>query len=74
MPDIDTTRTSIGDDTTPPTPATLDTFDLDAFREGHLTPVYFGSALKEFGVDSLIEALATHAPPPRPQPAPSPSG
>ncbi|WP_448660204.1 peptide chain release factor 3 [Sphingomonas sp. CJ99] len=44
-------------------------FDMEAYRNGDLTPVYFGSALKEFGVDSLIEALAHHAPPPRPQPA-----
>ena len=32
-------------------------FDLEAFREGHLTPVYFGSALKNFGVGDLLEAL-----------------
>lgn len=44
-------------------------FDMEAYRNGDLTPVYFGSALKEFGVDSLIEALSAHAPPPRPQPA-----
>jgi len=44
-------------------------FDLDAYRNGDLTPVYFGSALKNFGVKELIEAIATHAPPPRPQPA-----
>jgi len=44
-------------------------FDAEAYRHGDLTPVYFGSALKEFGVDSLIEALAAFAPPPRPQPA-----
>jgi peptide chain release factor 3 len=44
-------------------------FDAEAYRNGDLTPVYFGSALKEFGVDSLIKALAEHAPPPRPQPA-----
>src|SRR5690606_27977380 len=25
-------------------------FDLDAYRSGDLTPVYFGSALKNFGV------------------------
>jgi peptide chain release factor 3 len=25
-------------------------FELDAFREGHLTPVFFGSALRNFGV------------------------
>jgi peptide chain release factor 3 len=44
-------------------------FDLAAYRHGDLTPVYFGSALKNFGVVDLIEALAAHAPPPRPQPA-----
>jgi peptide chain release factor 3 len=44
-------------------------FDGEAYRNGDLTPVYFGSALKEFGVADLIDALARHAPPPRPQPA-----
>jgi peptide chain release factor 3 len=44
-------------------------FDGDAYRHGDLTPVYFGSALKDFGVAELIAALAAHAPPPRPQPA-----
>jgi len=44
-------------------------FDLAAYRSGDLTPVYFGSALKGFGVDELITSLAEHAPPPRAQPA-----
>ena len=44
-------------------------FDLEAYRNGDLTPVYFGSALKNFGVEDLIEAIADVAPPPRPQPA-----
>ena len=44
-------------------------FDLEAYRSGDLTPVYFGSALKNFGVAQLIDALATYAPPPRPQPS-----
>ncbi|MBX9797512.1 peptide chain release factor 3 [Sphingomonas sp.] len=44
-------------------------FDETAYRAGDLTPVYFGSALKDFGVAELIEALATHAPGPRAQPA-----
>ncbi len=43
-------------------------FDLDAYRSGDLTPVYFGSALKNFGVAELIDAIARYAPPPRPQP------
>ncbi len=44
-------------------------FDPEAYRHGDLTPVYFGSALKDFGVAELIAALADYAPPPRPQPA-----
>ncbi|MGN6818811.1 MAG: peptide chain release factor 3 [Sphingomonas sp.] len=44
-------------------------FDAEAYRHGDLTPVYFGSALKDFGVAELIAALAEYAPPPRPQPA-----
>jgi len=44
-------------------------FDSDAYLEGHLTPVYFGSALKEFGVAELISALGEHAPSPLPQPS-----
>jgi peptide chain release factor 3 len=42
-------------------------FDAQAFREGHLTPVFFGSALRNFGVRDLIDALAAFAPPPRGQ-------
>jgi peptide chain release factor 3 len=44
-------------------------FDLKAFREGHLTPVFFGSALHDFGVRELLRGVAGLAPPPRPQPA-----
>ncbi len=44
-------------------------FDLEAYRNGDLTPVFFGSALKNFGVTTLIEAIARFAPPPRPQPS-----
>ncbi|MBL8675669.1 MAG: peptide chain release factor 3 [Rhodospirillales bacterium] len=43
-------------------------FDLGSYREGHLTPVYFGSAYNNFGVREVLDALAEHAPPPRPQP------
>jgi peptide chain release factor 3 len=41
-------------------------FDLDSYREGHLTPVYFGSAINNFGVRELIQGLQELAPPPRP--------
>jgi peptide chain release factor 3 len=42
-------------------------FELEAFREGHLTPVYFGSALRNFGVGDLLEGLGRFAPEPRAQ-------
>jgi peptide chain release factor 3 len=42
-------------------------FDFTSFREGHLTPVFFGSALKNFGVKDLLDALAAFAPAPRAQ-------
>ncbi|MET4807855.1 peptide chain release factor 3 [Limibacillus sp. MBR-115] len=44
-------------------------FDPKAYRDGHMTPVIFGSALYDYAVDELLQALATHAPAPRPQPA-----
>ncbi len=44
-------------------------FDIDAYRAGHLTPVYFGSALRKLGVRELLEAVVRYAPSPRPQPA-----
>ena len=46
-------------------------FDVEAYRHGDMTPVYFGSALKNFGVAELIDAIAKYAPPPRPQPSES---
>jgi peptide chain release factor 3 len=44
-------------------------FDLKSYREGHLTPVFFGSAIKNFGVRDLIDGLKSYAPTPRPQPS-----
>jgi peptide chain release factor 3 len=44
-------------------------FDKQSFREGHLSPVYFGSAIKNFGVRDLLEALIKYAPSPRDQKA-----
>ena len=40
----------------------LPPFDAKAFREGHLSPVIFGSALKDFGVAELLDCLARWAP------------
>mgnify|MGYP003647322620 CR=1 FL=1 len=44
-------------------------FDPEAYRQGHLTPVVFGSALQNFAVDRLMDFIAEHAPEPRPQPS-----
>ncbi|QHI95316.1 GTP-binding protein [Aristophania vespae] len=45
----------------------LPAFDKDSFDEGHLTPVFFGSAMKEIGVTDLLDALVAYGPPPRAQ-------
>jgi peptide chain release factor 3 len=47
----------------------LSRFDLATYRQGHQTPVFFGSALRNFGVAELLHALAAYAPPPRRQAA-----
>ncbi|MEQ9815782.1 MAG: peptide chain release factor 3 [Azospirillaceae bacterium] len=47
----------------------LPPFDLASYREGHLSPIFFGSAVNNFGVRELLQGLARIAPPPRPQPA-----
>jgi len=47
---------------------------LDSYREGNLTPIYFGSALNNFGVRELLDSLAELAPPPRSVPVRSFAG
>jgi peptide chain release factor 3 len=49
--------------------ASYSAFSLEAFRQGDLTPVIFGSALRGFGVEQLLDILAVDGPPPQPQPA-----
>jgi peptide chain release factor 3 len=44
-------------------------FDRKAYLEGHMTPVFFGSAVNNFGVREMLNGLGLYAPPPRPQPA-----
>jgi peptide chain release factor 3 len=44
-------------------------FDIDSFRAGHLSPVFFGSALRNFGVREVLNGIGRLAPSPRPQPA-----
>ena len=47
----------------------LPRFDLQSFREGHLSPVFFGSALRNFGVEQLLDAIGAWAPGPLPRKA-----
>ncbi|UUY05873.1 GTP-binding protein [Svornostia abyssi] len=42
--------------------------DPDDFASGRATPVFFGSAVWNFGVEMLLDALLRDAPPPRPRP------
>ena len=51
--------------------AALPEWDQQSFNAGHLSPAYFGSAMREIGVPDLLEALATIGPPPRSQQAES---
>jgi len=44
-------------------------FDQTSFLEGHLTPVFFGSALNGFSVQQLLDFIIRYAPSPRPSPA-----
>ncbi|MGQ8364088.1 peptide chain release factor 3 [Glaciecola sp. 1036] len=40
-------------------------FDKEMFMEGQLTPVFFGTALGNFGVDHMLDGLITWAPKPQ---------
>ncbi len=42
-------------------------FDKQAYLEGNLQPVFFGSALNNFGVRELLDCFVSIAPPPRPK-------
>jgi peptide chain release factor 3 len=41
-------------------------FDVEAYRAGRQTPVFFGSALTNFGLEPFLQALVDLAPPPQP--------
>jgi len=43
--------------------------ELEAYRSGRQTPVFFGSAINNFGVKELLDAFVAYAPPPRPREA-----
>jgi peptide chain release factor 3 len=42
-------------------------FDPERYRQGFLTPVFFGSAINNFGVEELLETFVEHALPPCPR-------
>ncbi len=42
-----------------------DSFDPEAYRKGALTPVFFGSAVNNFGIRELLDTFAEHAYPPQ---------
>jgi peptide chain release factor 3 len=44
-------------------------YDRQSYREGHMTPVVFGSALRNFGVKELLDTILLEAPAPRVQKA-----
>jgi peptide chain release factor 3 len=44
-------------------------FDPQAYLAGQQTPVFFGSAINNFGVEELLAAFAVHAPAPLPRTA-----
>ena len=44
-----------------------DPFSLEAYRAARQTPVFFGSAINNFGVEELLDAFAQHAPAPLPR-------
>ena len=45
----------------------LPPFDRQAFLEGTLTPIWFGSAINSFGVRELMQGMADYGPEPQPQ-------
>jgi peptide chain release factor 3 len=45
----------------------LPAFDRKSFLEGHLTPIWFGSAINSFGVKELMTGISDFGPEPQPQ-------
>ncbi|MFA7275468.1 MAG: peptide chain release factor 3 [Pseudobdellovibrionaceae bacterium] len=44
-------------------------FDIESYLAGHMTPVFFGSAVNNFGVRELLQGIGQFAPTPRAQKA-----
>ncbi len=46
----------------------LPAFDREAFLNGSMTPIWFGSAINSFGVQELMDGIASYGPPPQVRP------
>jgi len=47
----------------------LPSLDPQAVLEGHMTPIWFGSAINSFGVQELMNGISAYGPEPQPQSA-----
>jgi len=47
----------------------LPTLDPQSVLEGHMTPIWFGSAINSFGVKELMDGIGRYGPEPQPQKA-----
>ena len=47
----------------------LPAFNRQSFLEGHMTPIWFGSAINSFGVKDLMDGMGEYGPEPQPQKA-----
>ncbi|WP_424939653.1 peptide chain release factor 3 [Aliiroseovarius sp. S253] len=47
----------------------LPKLDPQSVLEGHMTPIWFGSAINSFGVQELMQGIANYGPEPQPQQA-----
>src|SRR6056297_3028463 len=47
----------------------LPALDPQSVLEGHMTPIWFGSAINSFGVKELMDGIGTYGPEPQPQSA-----
>ncbi|WP_092076426.1 peptide chain release factor 3 [Poseidonocella sedimentorum] len=47
--------------------ALLPALDPQSVLEGHMTPIWFGSAINSFGVKELMDGIANYGPEPQPQ-------
>jgi peptide chain release factor 3 len=47
----------------------LPAFDRQSFLDGHMTPIWFGSAINSFGVKELMAGIGEFGPEPQPQTA-----